>query len=318
MIGDTVTVTRELDRVMTVTGPVKPHELGTTLCHEHVFLSLWEEFGRNGVFNDPELAVIELSPAVEAGVRTIVDCTPIGVGRDPEALVTVAARTGLNVVMGTGFYRHPYLDRRWFDAHEVDSIAAVLIREIVHGVGDSGVKAGIIGEVASNADTISAAEERSFRAAARAHLETGVTITTHAACWPVGIRQLDILESEGVEPHRVIIGHCDTVADAGYHRELAERGAYVEFDTIRRSNTYEHDQRIAFIRTLADSGHLDRILLSQDVCLRVHLKTYGGSGYDYLFTEFVPELTRAGFDAADIDTLLVDNPRRAMTGSEPS
>jgi predicted metal-dependent phosphotriesterase family hydrolase len=304
------------DTVMTVQGPVPASELGITLPHEHIFLDLWREFGREGVLNDVGLAVTELEDYVAAGGVTLVECTPRDLGRDPAGLVQVAERTGLKIVMGTSYYRHPYIDRDWFDRHDVDQVAATLIEDLTVGAGGTGIRAGIIGEVASEREWITTTEERSFRAAARAHLATGATITTHAACFPAGIPQLNLLESEGVPANRVIIGHCDTVPDTDYHLALARRGVWVEFDTIRQTNPYELNLRIRFVSQLADAGFLDRILMSHDMCLRSHLRAYGGSGYSFLLREFVPRLRANGFGDADIRKILVDNPRRAITGED--
>ena len=151
-------------------------------------------------------------------------------------------------------------------------------------------------------------------AAARAHLATGVTITTHAAGWPVGLKQLDILEAEGVSPNRVIIGHCDTVPDPDYHLEIARRGAFVEFDTIREANEHELSPRERYISNLAEQGLLGHVLLSQDICLRQHLAARGGGGYGFLFTTFVPRLVKFGLSEDQVNVLLVENPRRALSG----
>ena len=141
--------------------------MGTTLTHEHIFLDIWKEYGREGVLNDLDLAVRELDDYVDAGGATVIDCTSIEIGRDPQGLVRVSERTGLNIVMGTSHYRHPYLDREWFDRHDTGWIAQGLIDDITVGVG--GIRAGIIGEIATERIWITTAEERSFRAAARAH-----------------------------------------------------------------------------------------------------------------------------------------------------
>jgi len=302
--------------VTTVLGQVSANDLGVTLCHEHLFIDLWTEFGRDGLLNDIDLSVIELKPYIASGGRTVVDCSNSDIGRDPVGLREVAKRTGLNIIMGTGHYRQPYLDNAWFDRNDPDAIANQLTAELTHGVGQTDIRAGIIGEIGSERSWISAAEERSFRGAARAHLATGVTITTHAAGWPVGLKQLDILESEGVSPKHVIIGHCDTVPNRQYHQELAARGSYVEFDTVRTDNDYEVAMRVDSIRALAESGHLDQVLLSQDICLRQHLASFGGAGYAFILLKFIPRLLSAGFSDADIHKMLVDNPSRALTGSD--
>ena len=298
---------------MTVTGPVEGADLGIVLPHEHVFFNHMLEYRGDGLMHDERLAAIELDRLVAVGCRTLVDVTSNGIGRQPEMLRRVSTVTGLQIVMGSGWYREPFLDRAYFDIHSTDEIAAEIVRDIEVGVGDSGVRAGIIGEIACDR-VITSAEERSFRAAARAHLRTGVTISTHAARWPIGLAQLDILVQEGVDPRRVIIGHSDTVHDPAYHAALAERGAWVEFDTVDGDSDYDNTLEIEFIQNLVRAGHLGRILLSQDICLRSQFATYGGIGYTFLLTTFVPMLREAGLSAEQITMILEENPRRALTG----
>ncbi|MGN6130282.1 MAG: phosphotriesterase family protein [Nocardioidaceae bacterium] len=299
--------------VMTALGPVDAGDLGVTLPHEHVFLDLVREYRGDGLLNDPELAVEELGRYVEAGGRTLVDCTSIGLGRDVAAVREVARRTGLQVVVGCGFYRDPYLPE-CLDRMSVDEAAELIVRDIVEGIDGTGVRAGVIGEIGSDRRQISALEERSFRAAARAHRATGLTVSTHAARWPVGLPQLDLLAEEGVDPRRVVVGHCDMVPDPGYHLEVARRGAFVQFDTVHGESDYDTRRRVAWVRALADHGYLDRVLLSQDVCLRSDYAALGGPGYAYVVTTFTEHLRAAGFDGSDVRLLLQDNPRRALTG----
>jgi len=182
------------------------------------------------------------------------------------------------------------------------------------GIDDTGVRAGIIGEIGCDR-FLTPAEERSFRAAARAHIETGLTITTHAGRWPVGLPQLDLLASEGVPAERVIIGHCDMVPDSAYHRQLAERGAWVQFDNIQAGPEVVLEATVRAITALVAAGHEGRILLSQDICLVSQFRTMGGSGYGYILESFVPRLLGAGLDPTTIDRLLVDNPARALVGA---
>jgi predicted metal-dependent phosphotriesterase family hydrolase len=301
------------ETVTTVNGPVPVDELGFTLPHEHIFANQVREYRGNGLLNDEALAVLELKKLVAGGGRTLVDCTIDELGRDPLALQRVSGETGLNNVMGCGHYRDPYLDNNWFDKNSVDSIAELIVRDLIEGVADTGVRAGIIGEIGADKWYISAAEERSFRAAARAHHATGITITTHAARWPVGIPQLDLLAEEGVDPRRVIIGHCDMVPTPGYHEALANRGAWVQFDTIRGESEYDTDMRVQFVVKLTELGFGDRILISHDLCLRTHMSVTGGCGYDFIIREFVPRLRKAGLDDEAIHRITVDNPARALS-----
>ena len=295
---------------MTVTGPVAADELGVTLPHEHVFLDLTREYRGDGLLNDPDLAASELRRYADAGGRTLVDVTSSGLRGDPAALRTMAERTGLHIVRGCGYYRRAYFPPE-VDELSTDALADLVVREIEEGT--DGVRAGIIGEIGCDR-YLSAVEERSFRAAARAHRRTGLTITTHAARWPVGGAQLDLLAEEGVDPARVVIGHCDMVPDHDYHLEIARRGAWVQFDTVQGVHEWDTEQRIGWLRSLADHGHLDRVLLSQDVCLRSDYAAMGGPGYAYVVTGFADSLKAAGFDESDVRGLLVDNPRRMLTG----
>jgi phosphotriesterase-related protein len=215
--------------------------------------------------------------------------------------------------MGSGHYREPYLDRDRLDRLTVDGLADEIVRDLEIGVGDTGVRAGVIGEIGCDR-FISALEERSFRAAARAHRRTGATITTHAARWPVGLAQLDLLAEEGVDPRRVIVGHCDMVPEPAYHAALARRGAFVQFDTIQGDSEYDTQGRILYVKALVAAGFEDRVLLSQDVCLRSNLAAMGGPGYTYVITKFRDRLLEAGISQELITRFLVDNPRRALTG----
>ncbi len=299
--------------VMTVLGRVAPETLGMTLPHEHLFIDLLREYRGNGLLHDEALAIEEVRRFGEAGGTTIVDCTSEGLGRQPEALRRVSRATGVAIVMGSGHYRRPYLDEARVDRESVDELAAGIVRDITEGVGDSGIRAGIIGEIGCDRH-IGALEERVFRAAARAHRQTGLTITTHAARWPVGEAQLDLLAEEGVDPGRVIIGHCDMVPDPAYHPRLARRGAWVQFDTVQGANDWDTQRRLGWIRALFDAGLETRLLLSQDVCLSTDLAASGGPGYAYLLTGFRDHLRSAGFPDAAITRLFRDNPRRALTG----
>jgi predicted metal-dependent phosphotriesterase family hydrolase len=300
--------------VMTVTGPVSAGELGVVLPHEHVFIDLVREYRGSGLLNDEHLAHQELAELRAAGGGTLVDLTLDEIGRDPAALRRVSAATGISIVMGCGHYRDPYLDRGWFDRTAVDAIAEELVRDITEGVRGTGIRAGIIGEIGSDRGYISAAEERSFRAAARAHRRTGLTISTHAARWPVGTAQLGLLAEEGVDPRRVIVGHTDSVPVPGYHLALVKQGCYVSFDSIGTGSPHDTDRAVGYVLELVRAGFGAQILLSQDICLRDHLKARGGCGYAYLLTGFLPMLTAAGLDPEQVRSFVTRNPRAALTG----
>lgn len=300
--------------IMTVRGPIDASELGFTLPHEHLLSNTLIEYRGNGFMRDESLAIAELSRFKDAGGASLVDLTTMEIGRDPLALRRISEATGVHVVMSTGHYRDPYLDREWFDRTSVDEIADEMVRDITDGVGDSGVRCGIIGEIGVDKWYVSAAEERSLRAAARASRRTGLTINTHACRWPVGGLQLDILEAEGVDARRVVISHVDTVPTPGYALELARRGCWVEFDGFGSDDEYDMVAAIATMRALSDAGHFDQLLVSQDVFLRSHLHAFGGNGYDFVARELPARLRESGFSDDEYHALTVTHPRRALSG----
>lgn len=297
-----------------MTGPCRPQELGVTLPHEHLFIDRSRDYGLDAFLGDEGLATRELELFSRAGGGALVECSTAEIGRNPDALVSVSLATGVRVVMGCGHYRRPYIDSARLDRQTTDQVAEEIIAELREGVGHTGVRPGVIGEIGSNGPRVAADEERSFRAAARAHLATGVTITTHAALFPVGLEQLGILTHEGVPAPRVVIGHCDTVYDQEYHLELARRGCFVQFDTLHVSHPYDLERRVAFVVALVASGHRDQVLLSHDICLRSHWTSLGGQGYTFLLSEFVPRLRAAGLTEADVEQIIRLNPQRALSG----
>lgn len=304
-----------MNQVMTVLGPVPAAELGITLTHEHLLLDLFQYFQphREFLVNDRALAAQELELYARAGGRTLVELTTPDIGRDPAGLAEIARETGVNIVMGCGRYREPFYEPELWKRSTAD-VAQMLIDEIEQGI--DGVRPGIIGEIGTHDPWVSPVEERVFRASARAHKATGLTITLHANASAVGLRQLDVLAEEGVDLRRVVVGHCDTYPFSEYHRAVLERGAWVEFDTIRGSFDFETKRQLDQLLLLINEGHIGRLLLSQDVCTNRFYTVYGGNGYAFLITEFVQQMLNAGLDREQIDTLLVENPRRMLTGEE--
>jgi phosphotriesterase-related protein len=278
---------------MTVAGPVASGQLGVTLPHEHVLIDMFKVNGnRYSRLDDLAQMEVEIGRFRDAGGGCLVDVTPRNTGRDPAGLRHLAEATGLHVVMGTGWYRE-----RWYEPEvtrmSVGECAQILVDEIERGV--DGVRPGIIGEIGTDNAWISPLEERGFRAAARAHLATGLTVTTHAYASPVGITQLELLTGEEkVDPGRVIIGHCDTYWDPAYHLSLAALGAWVQFDTARVVNEWEFTRRAVAIEALIGAGYGHHVLLSQDICEQPFLATNGGAGYDCLLRSFIPFLLGRG------------------------
>ncbi len=302
----------ENERIHTVLGEIEPSTLGRTLMHEHVFCDIYRVSGRlNELLNDEALAVEELAALRNAGGNALVEVTTPDLGRDPQALCRVSEKTKLHIVMGTGWYRQPFYPPE-IDRLPTNRLADMMIRDLTVGVEGTGIRAGIIGEIGINLDYATAQEERVLRAAARAQKATGAPITTHASMYPVGLAQLEILKDEGADLSRVIIGHCDTYLDQSYHLAILEAGAYVQFDTVGREHMNPDSRRASALVELARLGWKDKLLLSSDRCHRSDLRAFGGVGYDYVFTTFFDMLRTEGIDDETLDTITIENPRRAL------
>lgn len=303
--------------VMTVSGPVDADALGVTLPHEHLLIDLYRVFQphREMMLNDVDLAVAELSRFAAAGGGTVVEVTTPDLSRDPAGLAEIARRTGVNIVMGTGRYREPFYEASIWE-RSTAAIAEALVTEIRDGV--DGIRPGILGEIGTHGSYVTPAEERVHRAVARAHNETGLAITTHSVASRVALEQLDLFAEEGVDLRRVAVGHCDSYMFSDYHLAVLERGAWLEFDTIRGTYEYQTTRVVEQLRVLVDAGYLDRILLSQDICVDRFLTVYGGGGYAYLVTSFRERLLDEGFSTEQIEKLFVENPRRMLTGDAGS
>ena len=308
-------------RVQTVLGRIDPAELGWTLPHEHTAIALWHIANRWDYWElrrDEEVIVEEIAAFRAAGGGALVDLTLDGVGRDPEWLAGLARATGLHIVMGSGWYRGAhYPAETLVDRRSVDSLADEIVRDATEGVGATGIRSGIIGEIGTDKPWLSAQEERVHRAAARAARRTGLAITTHAVQSTVGLDQLTVFEAEGADLSRVVIGHADSHPSLDYHLAIVERGATVEYDFLGMSFTplERHGEGgiVDNLRELLSRGHAERILLSQDVCHDSQLRRYGGNGYTYLADTFLSRLRAAGVSEDEIRTITVDNPRRLLT-----
>ena len=307
--------------IQTVLGRIEPAALGFTLPHEHTQIALWHVQNRWDYWQltrDEPLILEELARFKAVGGSGLVDVTLDFIGRDPRWLEGLAHASGLHIVMGCGWYRTAYYPpEARIDRRSVDDLADELVAEYVDGVGETGVRPGIIGEIGTDKPWLSPAEERVHRAAARASRRTGLAITTHAVLSDVGRAQLRIFEEEGADPGRVIIGHADSFPVLDHYLDLIRRGANLEFDFLgmkfASTERLGEGRLIELLCELLARGFADRILLSQDVCHDSQLKRYEGNGYVYLAETFLPRLRAAGVGADEIETMTVTNPRRLLT-----
>lgn len=335
---------------LTVLGPVPAERLGITLPHEHLVFDFRDYFVPpttpagwqvaqlpvslevlgtlrfdpfllldNLLHHDLELTVQELREFTALGGRTVVDPTNVSIGRDPLALKAIAETTGLNLIMGSGHYFEISLGGA-FRARTLDSITEEIVRDVTVGVGDTGVRAGLIGEVGTSSP-VTENEEKSLRASARAQAQTGAPLMIHLNGWQrEGVRVLDIIEEEGGDLSRTILCHMNpSWMDQGYQRSLGERGAYLEYDMM--GMTYEYPPNklcpddsvtVGAIKRLVDDGFGERLLMSQDVFLKSQFRRYGGLGFTHVFTTLRTQYERLCVTEEDLETIFVTNPRRVL------
>lgn len=274
--------------------------------------------------HDIDLSVREVQQFADLGGQTVLDPTNRGIGRDPHALLAISRRTGLNVIMGSGYYlevSHPPTVKRM----QAEDIAAEIQRDLTEGVDETGLRAGFIGEIGISA-RFTAEEEKVLRGAARAQKRCMVPLMVHLPGWErLAHRVLDVVAEEGVLLQQVILCHMNpSWRDADYQTSLAARGAYLEYDMISMDFYYadqnaqcpSDEDNADAIHRLLTSGFGDRILLSQDVFLKMMLTSYGGFGYAYILRHFVPRLRRLGIKEEDIRMMLIANPRRVFEASQ--
>ncbi|RPK33077.1 phosphotriesterase [Streptomyces sp. ADI93-02] len=302
----------------TVTGDLPMTSVyGPALAHEHLVLDL-DTRGDGAAVLDPgrhaAAVTAELAGLREkSGLSLVVELTCRGMGRDAETLARISRDAQVAVVAATGWYYQPFHTPEIADA-DVDELAGTLVREIEDGIGTTGIRPGVLGEIGSHGDVPTAPEAKVLRAAARAATATGLSVATHAQLGRGGPAQLELLTAEGLPAHRVSIGHQDLLDDPGIHRELAAEGAYVAFDTVGKTSYQSDSTRLRLLLSLLDAGHADRILLSCDISRHGYLRGEGGQGYGHLFDNFLPHLSEAGADEDLLDLLTRRNTLRFLTG----
>ena len=304
-------------QINTVLGPIPPSDLGPTLIHEHVLVDIVGA-GRiaPGRYDGGEVAGVvlpHLKQLRSQGCRTFVDCTPAYLGRDPALLARLAQSSGLHILTNTGFYGAAggkYVPEFAFFATAED-LAARWTGEFEAGIPPTGIRPALI-KIGVDAGPLSKMNGKLISAAALTHLRTGMAIASHTGDGLAAMAQLNLLKSHGVSPAAFIWVHAQDEKDRSFHRKAAEAGAWIGFDGISSQTV---DQNIDLIRETRRAGYLGRVLISQDV-VGFHVGEERGGycpGYTFLFSGFLPQLRKSGFDEAETRMLTIENPRRALT-----
>ena len=315
-----------MENVQTVTGPCSTTSLGMTLMLEHLLVGWpgWEadaSLDRATRREHARRCVDRLAELHDLGVRTLVDPCPIDLGRDVEFMAEVAQASRVHIVCATGLYKEDsgapayFKFRRQF-ADVVAEMTDVFVHEITEGVGETGIRAGII-KVATGPHQITPYEELVLRAAGRAHLATGIPITTHTDEGTMGPEQLDVLVGEGVDPTAIVVGHSCGASDVSYHLRMLDRGAYLGFDRFGLELLHPDRERLAVLIGLLGLGFERQLVLSHDTVwcwrgreLKLPAETLARWKPTYVLREILPKLRAAGVAEEKIQAMLVENPRR--------
>lgn len=311
--------------IPTATGPIPAEQLGFTLSHEHVTVVYGAGLRENFPFlfdweATREKATRHLKEAKAGGVDSIIDLSTIDLGRDVELFARVSRDSGVNIVVATGIWRD--IPRLFWDA-DPDFIASVFVHEIEHGIGETGIKPGVI-KVANDMEGVTPAAERVLRGAARACKATGTPISTHHwAQLEVGRRQVEVFQEEGVPMHLVCIGHSADSSDVGYLEDLLAAGCYLSMDRYPgREGRPGWEERNATVKTLVERGHAPKLMLGHDYGVRpiIHGITYDPdpdthpTRYLFLTNTAIPALRADGVTDEQIHQMTVEAPRRFLTG----
>jgi len=340
-------------QAQTVLGPIAGEAMGITLPHEHLLIDFEVMFkepangSERGLARQPvslanlgwvrqhfssnldNLQLLDETVARDeallfkhAGGQTFVDPTNRGLARDPLALARVARATGLNIIMGSGYYvaaAHP----PDMDTRTVDDVTREIVADLTVGVGDTGVRAGFIGEIGTTWPWTDN-EKKVVRAAVAAQRDTGAALMIHPGRHErLPLQIVDFIRKEGADLGRTIMCHIErTIADRAVLLELAATGVLLEYDLFGLETSYypynpafdmpNDGERMRQILSLIERGHLAQILMSHDIAYKHCLTKWGGFGYHHLLVNVVPRLRAKGADNRTIQTLLVDNPRRAF------
>jgi phosphotriesterase-related protein len=302
--------------IMTVNGPILPAEMGTTLIHEHVMVDfIGADSTGNHRWDHSEVIHVAqpfIEKATRMGVKTIIECTPAFIGRDPQLLKKLSLATHIHLITNTGYYGAA--DNKFLPEHAFTETAEQLserwVREWEDGIDGSGIRPGFIKTGVSEGG-LSDLHAKLIRAAGMAHLQTGLTIASHTGTAVPAFEQLEILEQQGVSAEAFVWVHAQSEKDLQNHVKAAQKGAWVSLDGLNDSNL---DDYLIMVRNLKEKGFLHKVLLSHDAGWYSPGEKNGGNyrGYTILFEKFIPLLVKENFTEADIKQILVSNPGKAF------
>lgn len=337
--------------ITTVKGDITSDGIKYVLPHEHLFSDLrplvdpiddedfykplsLSNYGKvsrnpyavldNALIGDVDTMTNEVNAYKKSGGNLIADVTTSDFGRDARLLLEVSERTGVHIVAGCGNYIDGSVSEE-IKALSKDQIKDIILADLTRGIEDTGIRAGVIGEIGTGM-YMSDFEKKSLRAASEAQAETGYGMHIHACLWNrEGLNALKLAVQSGANPEKICVDHVDVLLDEDYISGILDMGAYVDFDDfgkefyVDRKNrnlllgSFAGDkERVMFIKKLIEKGYGKQILITNDICLKSMTHTYGGWGYDHVITNIIPMMKDFDISDKDIDTMMTENPIRFL------
>ncbi|WP_298825063.1 phosphotriesterase [uncultured Planococcus sp.] len=324
--------------VRTLRGDIRPEDLGFTYSHEHIVCrpAYWiEKQADDLLLDDKEKSKLDVADFKRYGGKSIVDATAVDYGRDVQAVKEISEELDIHIVGTAGFNKSFLWDAgiserlkpvlgdyrtysEWIDAASVNRLTDFVIREVEEGLEGTSYKAGQV-KFGTGYNRISPLEEKTLRAVAQAHLETKAPLHSHTEAGTMGLEQIELLQSEGVDLSYMSFGHMDRNPDPYYHEQIAKTGAYLSFDGIAKIKYAPESTRIQCILELVKKGYENQILVSGDTARKSYYKHYDyGLGLECIIAKWVPrfidDASRQGFEGeALIHKFFVENPKRCFT-----
>ena len=341
--------------IRTVMGDISSEGVKLALPHEHLLCDLrplvaplddedvyrelsLSNFGKvtrnpyavldNALTDNEDVAIREVGIYAKAGGTLIADATTADFGRNPQALRRISEATGVSIVAGCGCYIDCSLSEQTKEL-TVAQMRERIIRDLTVGMDGTDIRAGMIGEIGTSME-MTEFEKLSLKAAAEAQKETGFGMHIHACLWNrEGLKALKYAKECGANPEKICIDHADVMLDEDYILGILDMGAYMEFDNFGKEfyvdrhnrNLLLHSfatdvERVKFMKKLLDRGYEKQLLITNDICLKSMMHTYGGWGYDHVLTNIIPMMEDFGITSAQIHTMMTENPIRFLERSD--
>jgi phosphotriesterase-related protein len=303
-------------RVRTVNGVIPASAMGKTLHHEHLLVDF---IGADsiGYHRWSKAKVVEkilpyLLEIKELGYKTLVDCTPAYLGRDPELLKILSEKSGIQLITNTGYYSAnsgKYIPKHGF-TETAEQLAARWIAEAKNGIEGTTVFPGFI-KISVDNKPLEEINRKVVQAACLAHKATGLVIMSHTGGSVPAFQQLEILKNYGIDASAFIWTHAQNEPNFEKHIEAARMGTWIAFDNF---NEKQLERYVQFALLMKQKGLLNKVLLSHDAGWYDPGKPDGGQfrGFTEIENLLIPALLKSGLDQKDIDQLFIANPAEAF------